>query len=137
MDELVPNKERIKSWIAALLSGEYKQGVNTLRHVDADGNVTWCCLGVATLIAQKANAPGVAERYGTRETGIVGPLPSREVDAYFGVDDLNAAIVIDGKTLRPSTFNDGDTGVTGQKSFREIAFGLAEAYEIELDKESV
>jgi hypothetical protein len=51
-------KERLRLWVSALRSGEYKQGSNRLRLEDPDtGEITWCCLGVACDIAQKNGAP--------------------------------------------------------------------------------
>lgn len=34
-----------RKWIEALRSGDYKQGINSLR-IDRDNKVTYCCLGV-------------------------------------------------------------------------------------------
>lgn len=45
------NEERKKEWVAALRSGDYKQGKHTLRHEDS-----FCCLGVACDLAVKAGA---------------------------------------------------------------------------------
>lgn len=44
----MPNKERIRLWIEALRSGEYKQGKGALQH-----NGEFCCLGVACEVAIK------------------------------------------------------------------------------------
>ena len=45
------NKENVKKWIAALRSGEFKQGKKRLRNLDTMGNKTYCCLGVLCEIA--------------------------------------------------------------------------------------
>jgi hypothetical protein len=51
-------KERLRLWVAALRSGEYKQGRNRLRLEDpVTGEITWCCLGVACDVAEKNGAP--------------------------------------------------------------------------------
>lgn len=42
-----------KAWIAALRSGEYAQGIGTLRAI-RDGVDRFCCLGVMCDVAQKA-----------------------------------------------------------------------------------
>lgn len=42
-----PNRENIRKWVKALRSGEYKQTQKRLATVDRDGNVSYCCLGVA------------------------------------------------------------------------------------------
>jgi hypothetical protein len=47
-----PNKERIRLWVEALESGNYKQGVGTLRNPSfAPGGYSYCCLGVAIEVA--------------------------------------------------------------------------------------
>ena len=41
------NRELMEKWVAALRSGEYKQGAEYLRQYDENGNaVAFCCLGV-------------------------------------------------------------------------------------------
>ena len=41
------NRELMEKWVAALRSGEYKQGAEYLCQYDEDGNATaFCCLGV-------------------------------------------------------------------------------------------
>lgn len=40
------DRELRDKWVAALRSGEYKQGLNQLRGKDEDGTDTFCCLGV-------------------------------------------------------------------------------------------
>jgi hypothetical protein len=42
---------RIGLWTAALRSGKYAQGVGHLAHLDEDGKVYYCCLGVACEVA--------------------------------------------------------------------------------------
>lgn len=44
-----PNKERLREWVKALRSGEYKQTSSTLRRDDG----SCCCLGVACDLALK------------------------------------------------------------------------------------
>jgi len=39
-------QENMRTWIAALRSGQYRQGTGTLRWPDEDGD-RFCCLGVA------------------------------------------------------------------------------------------
>jgi hypothetical protein len=47
--------EAIKTkWIEALTSGEYERGEGYLHHIDADGDATFCCLGVLCDLAVKA-----------------------------------------------------------------------------------
>lgn len=40
------DKVKIKTWVDALRSGDYKQGADQLCQVDVDGIVSYCCLGV-------------------------------------------------------------------------------------------
>lgn len=46
----MPNKDNLRLWVAALRSGDYEQGTETL-HNKADN--TWCCLGVACDVARR------------------------------------------------------------------------------------
>lgn len=40
------DKELKAKWVAALRSGEYKQGRGALCNTDCNGNKSYCCLGV-------------------------------------------------------------------------------------------
>lgn len=51
------NPERFRLFVAALESGEYRQHFNALGHVDDDGSVSYCALGVATEVARINGAP--------------------------------------------------------------------------------
>jgi hypothetical protein len=44
-------QERRKALYDALLSGDYKQGYNILKHQDEKGTIRHCCLGVAAEVA--------------------------------------------------------------------------------------
>lgn len=46
-----------KKWIAALRSGDYKQGLGALCQTYADGDCRYCCLGVACEVAIKSGVP--------------------------------------------------------------------------------
>lgn len=52
------NKENLRAWVAALRSGEYKQGKGTLAHRSPGSGdsspVQYCCLGVACELAKAA-----------------------------------------------------------------------------------
>lgn len=45
------NEARVKLWIDALRSGEWKQAQEVLEYVEEDGTKSHCCLGVAQWIA--------------------------------------------------------------------------------------
>lgn len=64
-----PNKERIKLWIDALRSGDYKQTTGCL--VDGNG---YCCLGVGTEVAIKNGLP-------YRRVGLVGYRPESDPES--------------------------------------------------------
>jgi len=82
--------DNTKAWIAALLSGEYKQGQERLHKIYSDGREEFCCLGVACDLYQKAvggltlevqNENGYEQvRYNTW----TGALP-KEVEEWLGV----------------------------------------------------
>lgn len=102
-------------WLAALRSGEYRQGAGRLRRQDVDGAVH-CCLGV---LCELAAADGVAEyRHGLfyglttqLETGFNGVLPV-DVKEWAGLS--NGDPTVDGRRL--SEWND-----TSRLSFDGIA----------------
>lgn len=48
-------KAKITEWIAALRSGDYKQGEKILLTVEDGGEKRYCCLGVACELARKNN----------------------------------------------------------------------------------
>ena len=47
-------EQRARELVAALRSGDYKQGHNLLCRLFPDGTKTWCCLGVACDLGIKA-----------------------------------------------------------------------------------
>lgn len=81
-------------WVAALESGEYKQGKGALAEVGEEGKIRYCCLGVLCDLAVKAGVVEVNEspyghlNYG-RESG--GVLPD-SVSEWAG-------LVVDGNPL--------------------------------------
>lgn len=102
-------------WVAALRSGEYKQGCCALR--DRDGN--YCCLGVLCDLHAKA-------------VGRSGPVPIHQADACYldeseelPIEVMNwAGIDVQSpKTngMRLSVLNDGGTDINSPYSFAEIA----------------
>jgi len=57
METLEPNKSRIKKWVAALRSGRYRQVQCSLSAKQPDGSFSYCCLGVAQLVARREGGP--------------------------------------------------------------------------------
>jgi hypothetical protein len=49
------DKEIKEKWLAALRSGDYKQGQYALKRVDDVGNTSYCCMGVLACIVGKEN----------------------------------------------------------------------------------
>ncbi len=107
-------KKAIKAlWIAALRSGEYKQGVNYLR--DTDNN--FCCLGVLCNLHAQAH-PEIAAQQTTHThyMGVNG-IPPDEVFKWagMGVEQAHRTVLING--VKDSLANHNDDGAT----FAEIA----------------
>lgn len=76
--------EHRKEWVAALRSGEFEQGRDQLKREDG----SYCCLGVATVLAMRAGVPGASLVYGLEDAGPLGfsrGLPVRSVYNYFGL----------------------------------------------------
>jgi hypothetical protein len=115
------NRDRIKKWIAALRSGEYKQGTFALKKGDR-----YCCLGVACDIYRKTTKRGrweehpyqgiaegvLAEHFvfgdGLHAADMALPGPVSKwfgdfpgADVYLGLDEVPAAdLNDDGRTFR-------------------------------------
>src|SRR2546423_13169889 len=94
------NKENMRLWVAALRSGEYKQGTGTLERT-VDGETRHCCLGVACRVAMNNGLKfNIIERRpsvinsSTSDTffdGEVGVLPE-PVRKWLGLDSSNPII---------------------------------------------
>lgn len=100
-------------WVAALRSGEYKQGQGLLHYHDGNDD-RMCCLGVLSHLAVKA---GACSRYFDDEqgeyvygSGAVAHLP-REVVEWASLDDDSPSVE------RDLLVNINDDGA----SFEEIA----------------
>ena len=119
------NPEIKAQWVAALRSGEYKQGVGYLHRDD-----TFCCLGVLCDLAIKAGAPEVEENRhpaGSMSTynGSELVLPSSVME-WAGLSSSDPILVDESREVNEclpvSEFN--DSGVTfngGGFTFNEIA----------------
>lgn len=49
------SKELKDKWVAALRSGDYKQGIGCLKYKDKEGTLRYCCLGVLAEVAGNKN----------------------------------------------------------------------------------
>jgi hypothetical protein len=75
--------DEARAWVAALRSGEYKQGKGQLK--TPEGN--FCCLGVANEVM----ALGVLDTNGTLQMGkIYMKLPSGLQERLFGLNDSHS-----------------------------------------------
>jgi hypothetical protein len=52
------NEDVRRQWLAALRSGEFTQGKNTLTKIQSEGPDTYCCLGVLCALAERAGVTG-------------------------------------------------------------------------------
>lgn len=94
------NPEIKAEWVAALRSGEYKQGKRYLRSVDEE----FCCLGVLCDLYAKDQGVDdwsidVMGRYGDE-------LPAPEVATWAALDVYDPQITVNGKTGCCSMHND-------------------------------
>lgn len=82
------NPEIKARWIAALRSGEYKQGQNKLSIREPGGTTTYCCLGVLCDLAAKEGIGGwVGDKPLDFEAGGVGSTysPPSAVTEWAGL----------------------------------------------------
>jgi len=89
----------MKKWVAALESGEYKQGIGQLR----EGN-TYCCLGVLCEIAKKE---GVIKSYAHHSY-----FPTKKVLKWAGMKTENGDI----EDTSLARLNDGESENTTIKT---------------------
>ena len=83
------NEEIGRRWVAALRSGDYKQGVGRLRAHRGDDGVKYCCLGVLTdLWVQDAGQHWTEEGVPSSQSGVYGGVwLSPEVQAWSGMSN--------------------------------------------------
>lgn len=82
------NTDFVEKWVAALRSGEYKQGQGYLRK-GVDGAAEFCCLGVACDLVIKEHLVDIQTDFGPEYTvrydGAATHLPPSVAD-YLGFD---------------------------------------------------
>jgi hypothetical protein len=125
------NKTNMRKVVAALRSGDYKQGQRRLAIVKPDGSVTYCCLGV---FCEVAIADGLGVRVGERHDSmgqevkefddeyLVLPVSVRD---WLGVNDTDPEVAFGAEFFRMSSLND-DVYL----SFREIAGAIEDHYKL-------
>jgi hypothetical protein len=124
------NKVNIIKWVQALRSGEFKQDNGRLAKIDAQGNKSYCCLGVACEVAVRdgllldvVEKEGICEcctpKYLTFD-GEPNHLPP-SVQAWLGLPRPNPRVGI----LSATELND-----MTKMSFDEIADRIEIFYEL-------
>lgn len=102
----------VESWIHALRSGEFRQATGAMkRFVNSDGDVGYCCLGVAHCVVgdgvftqdedYSANAP----RWGVELEDVMGDTFISM--SYLPDDEAEALELTRGDEERLASFNDG------------------------------
>lgn len=130
------NKERMRSWIDALRSGEFEQGQAYLRCHDPDGMTRYCCVGVLCEVAIRQGVPLEIQEdtSGPRvtwfdETSQFMPIAVAE---WLGIDPDDfgelqyCPLCVDGEHMSPYEAND-----SRQLTFEQIADGLERMHLLE------
>lgn len=147
------DKGRVGLLVAALESGEYKQGKLALHRQDSDGTERWCCLGVGADVARRFGlevSSTFEAMYGygdgvINNREVIGGDASymcQEVADWYGFESKNPVLEIpDGEETRrvsASEWNDGNV-LSGSfdsnghpesvpHSFADIAEGFRRTY---------
>jgi len=120
------NKENMRLFVAALLSGEYEQGRYRLTSLEEDV-ARHCCLGVACEVALKHGVQMQVESDGYKRTydrdTLFLPVA---VQQWLGVDGANLTV------LGHSASNLNDNLLW---TFEQIADGIVQTYELEGEPE--
>lgn len=109
------------AWVAALRSGEYKQGHGALcqddpREGGKDGKL-YCCLGVLAELAAKAGIVSPAKKEEEEEgvsvrwlysskSGDYSSFLSREMRKWAGIEDRDPTVTIHSRSVPLSKLND-------------------------------
>jgi hypothetical protein len=131
--KMIPNKERIKLWLDALVSGEFGQGTGFLRQ----GPNEYCCLGVACVVANRNGGPydgriddvrnGGHPRFKTNEWYGVALSGVNFTRKELGIGDDHPRLENEGDLIGAISLNDG-----AKWSFRQIAEAFAKKFDIEI-----
>lgn len=110
------NPEVKAKWVAALRSGEYKQGFHALRKQDS-----FCCLGVLCNLHAQANPDFAATQFDPRRYDGSSIWPSDTVLRWAGIDlSSELCVSIAGVSDALAAHNDGC------RTFAEIADAIEE-----------
>ena len=106
-----------QKWLEELRSGNHKQGVGTLKSVEADGSLAYCCLGVLQeKVLRDVIKPVVRSKYDDDW------LPEGDQQIY---NDLRIGILGDFLMNKCIAMNDRGT------DFKDIADWLEEKWSVE------
>lgn len=103
-------KERVKLWVEALRSGNFRQGRGYMRIEHEYSSASYCCLGVAMEVAYANGCP----RNAYANWGKTSLMPEEVRDWYGGFPNTYAEEL--------ATMNDAGL------SFREIANRISQMY---------
>lgn len=82
-------KEFAEKWFKALLSGEYKQGKNYLISRDPNGELRYCCLGVALHCTDEPVDDSFYDKYLNPSPGYINQfnkkIPNGIPDELYGI----------------------------------------------------
>lgn len=107
-------KHVMKKWVAALRSGEYKQGMGQLEMARK-----YCCLGVLCKIAPKSVPKVYQNKKGTKLWGTT-LFGQKKVREWSGIKSADGEFTEEGVLVSLIQKNDGFVGVA-PKSFKKIA----------------
>lgn len=151
------NKYNMLLWYRALKSGQFEQGKNYLGRREPDGQVRYCCLGVACEVAianglnlNRFSANAIFRYSGTHEdeyTSTGSHLPAAVMD-WLGIDEHAPQIATDVLDMQSELCThdqcdcDAVTAIRANDSmdwtFDQIADAVYEFYELaEVDPEAV
>lgn len=85
------NRERVKLLVDALRSGEYEQCQGALVRTAKDGSKSYCCLGVATVVALKNGVPSYFKVEDYERRGFT--VMPYQVSAWCGFPEDNPWLV--------------------------------------------
>lgn len=119
MEEQKMNPEVKARWVAALRSGEYRQG---LARALNDGNGGFCCLGVlCDLYAKEFGEQWAARKYHKDCVALLGnwAYPPNEVREWAGFHEDHQPVEIGAHKQSVAVHNDGVS--VPRRSFAELA----------------
>lgn len=131
-----PDKGRLRLWVAALRSGQYRQAKGALVK-RVDGAISYCCLGVA---CEVAIANGLKVEVAERETeGGLGPARSYDyehtllpgsVRKFYGLEDSDPYLPLDPTDEDSSVNLASSLNDDHDFSFEEIAEVIEYAFDL-------